>query len=72
MVHSPADGDTLYLNTTAAETDQAGSWDVSNITSTLIGGVDGGFLNTGTNKQMFYAFTDCEGYIKSGVIRRKW
>jgi hypothetical protein len=63
---SPADGDTLYLNTTAAETDQAGSWDVSNITSTLIGGVDGGFLNTGTNKQMFYAFTNCEGYIKSG------
>jgi hypothetical protein len=64
---SPADGDTLYLNTTAAESDQAGSWDVSNITSTLIGGVDGGFLNTGTNKQLFYAFTDCEGYIKSGV-----
>jgi hypothetical protein len=64
---SPADGDTLYLNTTAAESDQGGSWDVSNITSTLIGGVDGGFLNTGTNKQLFYAFTDCEGYIKSGV-----
>ena len=63
---SPADGDTLYLNTTAAETDQGGSWDVSNITSTLIGGVDGGFLNTGTNKQMFYAFANCEGYIHAG------
>ena len=63
---SPGDQDTLFLNASDAQADQGGSWDVSNITSTLIGCVDGGFMNTGTNTQIMYAWANREGYFRAG------